>query len=48
MVKLYTIPDSEDPAKLLKELFFTVEVTPVDFIDPDNSNNAKIDEKITP
>ena len=48
MVKLYTIPASEDPAKLLKELFFTVEVTPVDFTDPDTSNNAKIDEQIAP
>jgi hypothetical protein len=48
MVKLYTIPASEDPVKLLKELFFTVEVAPVDFTDPDTSNNAKVDEQIVP
>ena len=48
MVKLFTFPASEDLGAMLKGKFFTVEVTPVDFIDPDNSNNKLIDETVEP
>ena len=42
-VKLFTIPDTENVATILKEMRFTVEVTPVDFTDPDHSNNKQTD-----
>ncbi len=42
-MKLFTIPDTENVATILKEMRFTVEVTPVDFTDPDHSNNKQTD-----
>ena len=47
-MKLYTIPNPENLETALKDSRFTVEVTPVDFTDPDHSNNEKTDMTAEP